>query len=252
MKEFKLKNLTADRLSNFLTIDKSMGFTPSMAYQNPHTADECKPDLERQKKFLAAMKSNYELGNWGDKKDTADMIEWLEGILNKVEFTDDPAKNSFIMYQIERFMFRIWMRGTEEQRTDMGIDIDYGKEVTPMKVSKAKPKTEHKVVGAPEPAKTKPAAKRTRKPRVQKTEEKKEETPVTEDKPKVEVKTKPKTTKPAKSQGHQTISVEVEEEDRNTTETLVLVFQSMLDQLTPDARRELLSTVVQLMGAYNQ
>lgn len=251
MKQFTLKALTSTRIVNFATVDKSMSFKPSEKYQNPHTAEECKPDLARQKKFLAAIKSNYELGNWGDKEDTATMIKWLEDIIDSVKFTDAQDKNSWIMYQIERYMHRIWMRGTEEQRTEMGIDIDYATEPA-AKPKRTRKTTAKKTEEKKEEPKTEAKPKRTRRAPTKKTEEAKPEEKKEDKKPKVNVTTKAKEDKPSgKSDGVQTIDVSVEEEDRNTTETLLLVIQSMVESLTAEARREVLSAICQYMGAYN-
>ncbi len=237
MKKFSIKKFTVDRLVNFQTIDKSTGFVPSDKYQNPHTATECKPDLERQKKFLAAMKGRFLDDGWGTKEDTKDMIAWLEEILGSVEFTDDQTQNSFIMYQIERYMHRIWMRGTEEQRLDMGIDIDYAQEEVKPKTRKPR-KT--KTTEAPKTEEPKAEAPKTRKPRKTKAAEA----------PKTKVNTKPAPkAKPAGS-GKPIVEVEVEEQDKNLTEILLLTFESLLSSLSTDSKEELLLGVTQLLSKY--
>lgn len=145
MNELTIKEFTAARYQNMRKCDQSY-YKFSADWSQPQTKAVCQKALaEVARKLTLICKQK----TWGSKPDTPELLAQLSSLVGGLKFGDDAQQNSFICYQVERYFFRVWYRGTKEEREAL----------SPKTPAPAKAKAE------PKPApKTKPAPKKTKKP----------------------------------------------------------------------------------------
>lgn len=145
MNELTIKEFTTARYQNMRKCDQSY-YKFSADWSQPQTKAVCQKALaEVARKLTLICKQKA----WGSKPDTPELLTQLSSIVGGLKFGEDAQQNSFACYQVERYFFRVWYRGTKEER-----DALCPKTPAPAK-TKAEPK--------PTP-KTKAAPKKTKKP----------------------------------------------------------------------------------------
>ena len=145
MNELTIKEFTTARYQNMRKCDQSY-YKFSAYWIQPQTKSVCQKALaEVARKLTLICKQKA----WGSKPDTPDLIAQLSSLVGGLKFGDDAQQNSFACYQVERYFFRVWYRGTKEER-----DALRPKTSAPVK-AKAEPKQ------APN---KKPAPKKAKKP----------------------------------------------------------------------------------------
>ena len=158
--EMLIKNYTPARYQNFKDCDQKYYYF-SADWAEEQEKKICSDALTRAKKIMKYITAFEEDEGWGKKEDTCNVIECFNLLLSKIKLGTDNRANSFTVYQIERYLNRVWYRGTKEQRD--AADAALG--LTPKtKKTKAEPKTETKTEAAPKTKRTRRAAKTTAAP----------------------------------------------------------------------------------------
>lgn len=145
MNELTIKEFTAARYQNMRKCDQSY-YKFSADWSQPQKDTICQKAISEVSRKLALISKQKA---WGSKPDTPELIAQLSSLISGLKLGDDAQQNSFICYQVERYFFRVWYRGTKEEREAL----------SPKTPAPAKTKTE------PKPAqKAKPTPKKTKKP----------------------------------------------------------------------------------------
>lgn len=208
MKALEIKNYTAPRYDNMRKCDQRY-YKFSADWAQPQSKQVCTAAIKAMNQRVAVVETTMDKQGWGTKADTGDLLAGLKSLLKSVKLGSDDMQNSFTCYQLERYVLRLWYRGTKEQR-DLAAK--------PAKVSGP---TE---VTAPAKAKTKAKAK-------------------------VAVKAKVSTKAPAPKSAPTTkegapILHEVEVEDPTTVGVIDVLASFLQDELTPDQKRSLVTGLI--------
>ena len=147
MNELTIKEFTTARYQNMRKCDQSY-YKFSADWSQPQTKSVCQKALAEVARKLALIGNQ---GAWGSKPDTPELLTQLVFLIGGLKLGDDAQQNSFACYQVERYFFRVWYRGTKEER-----DALCPKTSAPVK-AKAEPKQAPKKKPAPKKAK-KPVA----------------------------------------------------------------------------------------------
>lgn len=140
MKALEIKKYSASRYLNMRACDqKYYSFTADWGH--PQTKAVVNAALKSMRKKLDCIKA---APAWGTKDDTAELVDGIIALMVGTKLTDDPQENAFIAYQLERYTFRAWYRGTKEQRDAAKASLAPKAEAKAETKTKAKAKVEVK------------------------------------------------------------------------------------------------------------
>ena len=112
MNELTIKEFTTARYQNMRKCDQSY-YKFSADWSQPQTKAVCQKALaEVARKLTLICKQKA----WGSKPDTPELLTQLSSLVGGLKFGEDAQQNSFACYQVERYFFRVWYRGTKEER----------------------------------------------------------------------------------------------------------------------------------------
>ena len=134
MKALEIKKYSATRYLNMKACDQKY-YSFSADWQHPQTKNVIDNAMKSIRKKLNYIKA---APAWGSKDDTIELVDGILALMKDTPFTDDAQENAFIAYQLERYTFRAWYRGTKEQRDAAKAAL------APKPKAEAKPKTEEK------------------------------------------------------------------------------------------------------------
>lgn len=171
-KDFSIKTYTEKRQQNFAACDQKY-YTFTADWTKEQDKKVCSDALSRAKKIMTYITAFDDDEGWGKKEDSTDVIDAVNLLLKKIKLGDDARTNSFTMYQVERYLNRVWYRGTKEQREAANEKLGYLKKAEKTTAKKAEKattkKAETKAEAKPE---TKTTTRRSRKPAAKKAEDK--------------------------------------------------------------------------------
>ena len=150
------KTFTSKRMQNMRSCD-GKNYKFSADWSQPQPRNICASAIKSVSEKLALIAKQPA---WGTKEDTPALVAELAALLPTAQLGSDDMQNAFIAYQAERYLLRIWWRGTSEEREKL-----VPKAKAPAKKAAAKkaaaPKTAAKketAAPAPAPAPTPKAA----------------------------------------------------------------------------------------------
>lgn len=110
--KFELKSYSSTRFQNMRACDQSYyKFSADWSVPQPkETIDAALKTFDTKLKAIASAEG------WGSKSDTPEMIVGLGALRKNFKPGTDGQANSFALYQLERYLLRLWYRGTKEQR----------------------------------------------------------------------------------------------------------------------------------------
>lgn len=147
MNELTIKEFTTARYQNMRKCDQSY-YKFSADWSQPQTKAVCQKAISEVARKLTLICKQK---TWGSKPDTPELLAQLSSLVGGLKLGSDNQQNSFACYQVERYFFRVWYRGTKEEREALSL-----KTPAPVK-AKAEPKPTPKAKPAPKKAK-KPVA----------------------------------------------------------------------------------------------
>ena len=159
MKSLEIKKYSATRYANMRACDQKY-YSFSADWSQPQKKAVVDAACRWMTARLALMAGALEEGGagWGTKPDTIDLVHGVMQLMQETKRTNDDQENAFIAYQLERYTFRAWYRGTKEQRdaalkklADAGFYAP-GKEPKAEAKPKAKAKAEPKAEAKPKVA----------------------------------------------------------------------------------------------------
>ena len=151
------KTYTEKRMANMRKCDPSY-YKFSADWSQPQTKSVCQKALEEVASKLALI---CQQKAWGSKPDTPEMITQLVFLVGGLKLGDDAQQNSFACYQAERYFFRVWYRGTKEEREKIAPKAPAKK--APAKKAPAKKAPAKKETAAPAPKKAQTKKDSTKK-----------------------------------------------------------------------------------------
>lgn len=140
MKALEIKKYSAARYNNMRACDQKY-YSFSADWSQPQTKAVVTEAMKSIRKKLDYIKA---APAWGSKDDTIGLVDAILALMKSTKVTEDAQENAFIAYQLERYMFRAWYRGTKEQRDAAKAALTPKAEAKPKAKAEAKPKVEVK------------------------------------------------------------------------------------------------------------
>lgn len=151
--KFEMKAYSSTRYANMRACDQSY-YKFSADWSVPQQRETIDAAL---KAFDAKLKAIASAEGWGSKSDTPEMIVGLGALRKNFKPGTDGQANSFALYQLERYLLRLWYRGTKEQRDAVTAKLSPKPASKPAASKSVKVKA--KVADKPAATKTAPATK---------------------------------------------------------------------------------------------
>jgi hypothetical protein len=144
MKALEIKNYTPARFGNMKACDQKY-YSFSADWAQPQAKTVCTAALKAMTAKVNAVSAAFDADGWGSKPDTPELITALIGLLKTVKLGTDDQQNAFTCYQVERYVLRLWYRGTKEQRDAVKAKLEPKAPAKPKAEAKAPAKTQVKV-----------------------------------------------------------------------------------------------------------
>ena len=140
MKALEIKNYTPARFGNMKACDQKY-YSFSADWAQPQAKAVCTAALKAMTAKVNAVSAAFDADGWGSKPDTPELITALIGLLKTVKLGTDDQQNAFTCYQVERYVLRLWYRGTKEQRDAVKAKLEPKAPAKPKAEAKASTKT---------------------------------------------------------------------------------------------------------------
>ena len=106
------KTFTSKRMQNMRQCD-GKNYKFSADWSQPQPRNICAAAIKSVSEKLALIAKQP---TWGSKEDTPALVAELAALLPTAQLGSDDMQNAFTAYQAERYLLRIWWRGTAEER----------------------------------------------------------------------------------------------------------------------------------------
>lgn len=136
MKALEIKEYTPARFSNMRACDQKY-YSFSADWSQPQAKAVCNAALKAMTAKVNAVSAAFDNDGWGSKADTPELLTALIGLLKVLKFGSDDQQNAFACYQAERYVLRLWYRGTKEQRDALKATLEPKAPAKPKAAAKA-------------------------------------------------------------------------------------------------------------------
>lgn len=140
MKALEIKTWSASRYDNMRACDQKY-YTFAADWSQPQSKAVCTAALKTMAAKVNAVSAAFDNDGWGSKADTPELLTALIGLLKNLKLGSDDQQNAFACYQAERYVLRLWYRGTKEQRDAVKAKLEPKAPAKPKTTAKASTKT---------------------------------------------------------------------------------------------------------------